>query len=483
MSRFKSFFRFRISLTLQFIAAMIVLTLTTSAALGVFFLERGKILLENDLKTKGESAAKAFRILIESGSSLSDRPFLQRVAEKTVQDGDIFECSLIDPQGGQLAHVVREGGSPESRFIYYLSQPVRSSDGRVLGTLQIGLSLHKMSLEIDALKRDILFLTLGVTGAGIFLTLILTRILFRPIRKLVTATEKVGMGELVTVDIDSRDEIGDLAKAFNHMTQQLKEFRANLERKVEERTRELEKANRELKEMDETKLKFIGVASHELKTPLTAVKANIGFMLSEKGGKVPEYMKPYLLTIHRNTNRIERTMDHMLDLARIKAGHLLLSRERISLSEVIGNYINEIKSVDKKIIILVNIPDRLFVNADRDGLHDIFINLLSNAFKFTADGGEVTINASPQNEFVLHEIRDTGIGIEAGEIERIFEEFYQVDAGKHGGTGLGLAITKRLVEEHGGKIWAESHMGRGSSFYFTLPIARQEVMNGRVLHP
>ena len=167
---------------------------------------------------------------------------------------------------------------------------------------------------------------------------------------------------------------------------------------MEERTRELEKANRELKEMDETKMKFIGIASHELKTPLTAVKANIGFILSEKGGQIPDYLKSYLHTIQRNTNRIERTMDQMLDLARIKSGHLILSQERIALSEVVGAYINEIKPVDKNLSIVVDIPDRLSVKADRDGLHDIFINLLSNAFKFTADGGKMSIHASVQSE-------------------------------------------------------------------------------------
>jgi len=471
MSRFKDFFSFRLSLTLQFILAMIVMMLIMSVGFGMFFLGREMTLLQGELKTKGETAANAFSFLIESGIGLSDRPFLQRVALKMAEDKDIFQCSLFDPHGERLAHVVREGGVPDSSFIYYLTQPVRSKDGHVIGSLQLGLSLRKLNREMETLKTEILFLTMGMTGAGILLILMLTRILFRPIRTLMTATEKVGMGELVTVDIESRDEIGELAKAFNHMTLQLKDSRMDLERKVEERTRELEKANLELKDMDETKLKFIGVASHELKTPLTAVKANIGFILSEKGGRIPDYMKSYLLTIQRNTSRIERTMDHMLDLARIKSGHLVLSRERISLSEVIEAYVNEIKPVEKKLSILVDIPDTLSVKADRDGLHDIFINLLSNAFKFTPDGGEVSIHASAQSEFVLHEIRDTGIGIPEDQIEKVFEEFYQIEAGKHGGTGLGLAITKRLVEEHGGTIWATSHVGKGSSFYFTLPMA------------
>ena len=159
----------------------------------------------------------------------------------------------------------------------------------------------------------------------------------------------------------------------------------------------------------------------------------------------------------------------MLDLARIKSGHLLLYREPILLSEAIGGYINEVKPVDKNLTVQVDVPEDLSVYADRNGFHDILVNLLSNAFKFTSDGGQIEIVASRRDEYILHEIRDTGMGIPEEEYEKIFEEFYQVESGKHGGTGLGLAITKRLVEEHGGKIWVESRFGKGSTFYFTLP--------------
>jgi signal transduction histidine kinase len=330
----------------------------------------------------------------------------------------------------------------------------------------------------------------------------LTRILLRPIEKLAEATEKVTLGELVqTVDIRSKDEIGDLANAFNQMTLQLKESRNNLERNVEERThqleeniaelnrartstlkmleeletakKELEMVNRELKEMDETKMKFIGIASHELKTPLTAVKANIDFILSEKEGKVPEYLKTYLLTVQRNTNRIQMRMDQMLDLSRIKSDRLLFNREPIRLSEFVGGVINEVTPVDKTLSVQIDIPQDLQLYADKNALHDIFINLLSNAFKFTGDGGQVSIIAKPDDPSMLFEIRDTGMGIPEDKLQMIFDEFYQVEGGKYGGTGLGLAIAKRLVEEQGGRIWATSQLGKGSIFYFTLPLSME----------
>jgi signal transduction histidine kinase len=238
--------------------------------------------------------------------------------------------------------------------------------------------------------------------------------------------------------------------------------------------RELEMVNRELKEMDETRMKLIGIASHELKTPLTAIKANVDFLLSEKGGKIPENLKSFLLTIQRNTNRIQMRMDQMLDLTRIKSERLLFNIEPIPISEVIGGYINEVTPVEKHLSVQVNIPPDLHIYADKNALHDIFINLLSNAFKFTGGGGQISIGASQKDQSILLKISDTGMGIPADKLQKIFDEFYQVEGGKYGGTGLGLAIVKRLVEEHGGDIWVESQFGKGSTFYFTLPLAAED---------
>jgi signal transduction histidine kinase len=510
MSRYKYFFRFRISLTFKFIVAMFFLVLMGAAAFGYFFVAREMTLLRSHIEIHGKSVSNNFSLLIQHVIGLSNREILQRMAERLVNDEDIILCTIFDNRGEKLAHAVKVGNPLDDQLTYYITHPIESKEGRRIGTLQIGFSLQKLENRMYELRRDILLVTLGVFCIGMLLTLILARVLLRPIEKLAAATESVARGELAhIVDIRSRDEIGDLARGFNQMILQLKESRNNLERNVKERTRqlaenirelsqartstlsmledlqaakrELEMVNRELKEADETKLKFIGIASHELKTPLTAIKANVDFILSEKEGKIPEHLKSYLLTIQRNTNRIQMRMDHMLDLSRIKSGHLLIYREPILLSEVIGGYINEVKPVDKNLSISVDIPEGLFIYADRNGFHDIFINLLSNAFKFTSDGGQIKIIASRKNNYILHEIRDTGMGIPNDKIDKIFEEFYQVEGGKHGGTGLGLAITRRLVEEHGGKIWVESKLGEGSSFYFTLPLSLEDE-DGRSLH-
>lgn len=498
MNRFESLFHFRIGLTLKFILAMSLLVLITSVIFGWFVMGKAMTFFEGQMEDHGKWLTRSFGPLMEQAVAQSDKALLQRMAEIFAQDEDVVQCSFTDREGRRLAHAVKDRAAESLPATHLFNQPIQSKDGSLAGTLHIELSLKRMGQEVNNLKRDVFLLAIGVIGFGILLTFIFTRILLRPIEQLVAATERIGKGEVaMMVNIPSRDEIGDLSQAFNQMTFQIQESRENLEKKVEERTRqleenieelnrarmttlrmlenlesakkELEKANRDLKEMDETKLKFIGMASHELKTPLTAIKSNIDFVLSERGGKVPRDLKPYLQTIQRNTNRIQATMDHMLDLTRIKSGRLSLSPEPILLCDVVQGYVNEIKPVDKQLTIQLEIPGTLRVLADRNGLHDIFINLLSNAFKFTSEGGSISIRAGRQDGLVVHEIRDTGIGIPEDQVVQIFEEFHQVESGKHGGTGLGLAIAKRLVEEHGGKIWAESEVGKGSTFYFTLP--------------
>ncbi len=377
-----------------------------------------------------------------------------------------------------------------------------------VGIVHLGLSLHRMDREMAKVKKNVGILIIVVMGIGIVVTILLVQIIVPPIGQLVSATQRIARGDLShPVAISTNDEIGDLAISFNQMVKQLEDSRKEfedysrtLERKVEERTtelernvrelseariatlniledineakKELEKANRELMELDEMKSKFLGTASHELKTPLTAIKANVDFILSGREGPIPRNLRQYLLTTQRNTNRIQEIMEKMLDMARIKTGKIDILVERVNLLSAVKEFVKEIKPVEKRIDIKIKIPRDIHVQADKNRLHDIYANLLSNAFKFTPPGGKVRIGARRDNDVVLAEVSDTGVGIPEDQREKVFDEFYQVDRRRYGGTGLGLAIVKGIVEEHGGKVWVDSEVGKGSSFYFTVPVAR-----------
>jgi len=510
MNPIQSLFRFRTSVTFKFIIVGIFLTLLGSVAFGYFFVAREIALLQSNLETYGKSKADNLNLLIQHVFGLSDPFLLQSIVDKIMEDEDVALCSITGPSGVKLAYAAKPAVPEEHTLTYQYVQPIKSKNGQTIGSLEMGFSFFKYNKQTNEIVKDVILITFGVMGVIILLIVIFVRVLVKNLEKLTAAARRVARGELVqTMDIRSRDEIEDLAKAFNQMTLQFKESREKLQKEMEERTllldhsldelgrakisnqkilndlestkRDLEMVNLKLKDVDVTKLIFIGIASHELKTPLTIIKSNIDFILSEKGGKLPEYLKSYLLSIQRNTNRIQTRMDRMLDLTRLRSGRLHIHREPLHLSEVVRGFINEVKLTDKNISMQLDIPKDLYVYADRNGFHDIFVNILSNAVKFTSEGGQIKIVARRRDDDILHEIRDTGIGIPKDKIERVFDEFYQVETGKHGGTGLGLAITKRLVEEHGGKIWVESQLGKGTTFYFTIPRSKENE-NGRVFH-
>lgn len=398
-----------------------------------------------------------------------------------------------------------ESGQLSELWQRLMREPVAQD---AIGVVHLGLSLHRMDAAMAGVKEHVGILMLAIVGIGIVVTIFLVDIIVNPIGQLVSATQRIARGDLShPVTINTNDEIGDLARSFNQMVKQLEDSREELEdysrtleKKVEERTaklrrnvrelsearkatlniledineakKELEKANRELMAMDEMKSKFLGTASHELKTPLTAIKANVDFILSGREGPIPRNLRQYLSTVQRNTNRIQEIMEKMLDMARIKAGKIGLLVEKVNLLRAVKGYVKEIKPIEKRLDIKIKIPRGVYVQADKDRLHDIYINLLSNAVKFTPKGGEVRITARRDNDVVLAGVSDTGVGIPEDQCEKVFDEFYQVDRRRYGGTGLGLTIVKGIVEEHGGKIWVDSQVGKGSTFYFTVPLAR-----------
>jgi len=510
MSPFKSFFRFRASIVFKSIILGILLTLLCSVSFGYFFVARETALLRSHLETYGKSKAENLNLLIQHVYGLSDPSFLQSMVDKMIEDEEVFLCSITDISNVKLAYAAKPAAPAKPAPTYQYLQPIQSKNGQAIGILKMEFSLPHYNQRINEIVKEAVLITFGLVVMIVLIISLYVKILLRPIKKLAAATGSITKGERAPgVNIKSKDEFGDLAKAIDQAALQVKQLEANFEKKVDQRTllfeetleelnrtkasaqkmlmdlestkKELDMVNRKLKEVDVTKLIFIGIASHELKTPLTIIKSNIDFILSEKEGKLPEYLKSYLLSIQRNTNRIQSRMDRMLDLSRLRSGRLHVSREPLHLSEVVRGYINEVKPPNKNISIQSDIPENLYVLADRNGLHDIFFNILSNAIKFTSEGGQINITARQKDDFIVHEIRDTGIGIPKDKIERIFDEFYQVETGKHGGTGLGLAITKRLIEEHGGKIWVESQLGKGTTFYFTLS-RLMENKNGRTLH-
>lgn len=229
-----------------------------------------------------------------------------------------------------------------------------------------------------------------------------------------------------------------------------------------------------LKELERIRQDFVANVSHELRTPLTTIKGYAETLL--EGAMKEEVAFQFVQVIKRHTDRLTKIVEDLLTLSKIESKECQLKMEVFSLRDLIDDAIGFVKepAEKKKIFISQNeIPSFLTLKADRNYLEQVLINLLDNAIKYTPEGGRITISAiENDSEEIQFSVGDNGIGIPKEDLPRIFERFYRVDKGRSqelGGTGLGLSIVKHLVQAHGGRIWVESRLGEGSTFYFTLP--------------
>ncbi|WP_334109877.1 ATP-binding protein [Thermodesulfitimonas autotrophica] len=238
---------------------------------------------------------------------------------------------------------------------------------------------------------------------------------------------------------------------------------------------ELEQKNLALEQATKAKSEFLAKMSHELRTPLNAIIGFTELLLTGAAGTLTPRQQEYLTDVHESSNHLLALINDILDLAKIESGKIELQIEEVDLFSPLQNALHLLTpEATKKDLTIENRvpPGEFLVMADAYRLQQVFNNLLSNAVKFTPTGGRVCVAACRKENMVAVTVADTGIGIKAEDIPKIFEEFKQVDssiARHYGGTGLGLAIVKKIVEMHGGTIWVESTPGKGSAFTFTLP--------------
>src|SRR5262249_10408151 len=242
---------------------------------------------------------------------------------------------------------------------------------------------------------------------------------------------------------------------------------------------EKKRYERRLKELDKMKSDFVSNVSHELRTPLTSIKGSVDNMLDGLTGALNEKQVRYLARIKSNTDRLSRLINDLLDLSRIESGGVEVRSTAFTLTALAEEVAEHLKSLAAEKLIQIEVSPRdpkVTVWADRDKVTQVLMNLLGNALKFTPQNGKVTVAVEKNgDDYVQISVDDTGPGILPEEKNKIFAKFYQIaniQKEKPKGSGLGLAISKALVEMHGGTIWVESEVGKGSTFYFTLP-ARQ----------
>jgi len=325
------------------------------------------------------------------------------------------------------------------------------------------ISIDSFSVEITE-EQAILLRTIATgiiiliaINAG-FIGFLISKTISKPIKELSKATREVEKGNYnIRLETNSCDEIGELANNFNKTTATLA------------------KINEERQEIDRAKTEFLSITSHELRSPMTPMKAQLQMLIKEYFGKLKKDQKKSLEIIIRNADRLDNIIADFLEISRIEAARLKFNFQETDINQTIEETIEFMKAfANEKNIKLVSQIDKIpIIEIDSGRLNQVLRNLINNAIKFSKENSSIEINAELKKNFILFSVRDYGCGLTAENQIRIFEPFYQVENAsqrKHGGTGLGLAICRGIVESQNGKIWVESKPLKGSKFSFTMPL-------------
>ncbi|NPA39993.1 MAG: HAMP domain-containing protein [Thermodesulfobacteria bacterium] len=363
--------------------------------------------------------------------------------------------------------------------------------GEKVGSICIKASLSELYQNLKRYLLIGLVVFLISLTVSLVLSSYLQRLISIPILKIAEAANMITKKKDYSLRVEtehSTDELGILVRSFNAMLAEIENRDANLEYLVAQRTKELEEAVERLKEIDRMKSEFLSNVSHELRTPLTSVRGFASVIKKQfekyiapnintedkKVKKAVEKIRDNLEIIISESRRLTNLINDVLDLAKIESGKIEWKIEEIDLKELFREAVKAIKPLleEKKLYIKEELKGENFkVIGDRERLFQVIMNIFSNAIKFTEKGG-ITYRIMAEDGNIVCEIEDTGCGIPKDMLGVIFEKFKQVGDAlteKPQGTGLGLPICKEIIKHHGGKIWAESDLGKGSKFVFVLP--------------
>ena len=540
--------------------------------------------LENEARITAEASSPGF--LSQDKKGVLDA-LAKRLGEQTdtrvtliALDGTVLGDSAEDPATmenhairPEIRDALSTGSGESTRYsttlgqkMMYVAVPI-SHQGEVLGIARVSLPLTAVESLVHRVTVSIIAATAIAALLGILAAWVIARITTRPIRKLTIASRKIASGELEQkITIEARDEVGELAHAFNEMSSKLKEMvetisgdRARLatildnmadgvimtdiegnilmannaagklfeikntdmanrhlievvrDHEIDEvlklclKTAETQSAQyesgtskrylrviaipiahdelsdslllfqdlTELRNLQTTRRELIGNISHEFRTPLAGIKAMVETL---RDGAVDDkkVARDFLTRMDDEVERLTQIVAELTEFSRIETGKAELSLEPVNLNLLIEEVIIQLShqverqqlSVDKKLA-----ADLRSVQADKERVRQVVVNLIHNAIKFTSPGGKITVATQTHGGSVTVDISDTGIGIAKNDLPHIFERFYKVDRARSGGgTGMGLAIAKHVVEAHGGKIRVQSEEGKGSTFSFSLSL-------------
>jgi len=522
--------------------AIILIVLISEIYMRIYFGTKDRLEIASSISRElADSVYAGIKHPMELGDSEAIRKELSDIREK-MKDVEVFICDFNQEIAysthrnrvkkkvteyiqnrdvwGVLTEILKTGAEPKidsrkpfedkvaGRRYLVVMRPVlnepdcyhcHGSSKKVLGGVVIRLDAERTYAQVEAQRnRTILIVLFLIPIAILLIYIMVNRLVRKPVESLAEKAKQFAEGDMsVSVDIKTEDEIGILARTFNYMVESVSSFSRKLEQEItrktallNERTRLLElleRANRELRELDKLKSTFLANMSHELRTPMNSIIGYTDLLIDGVDGPINEEQEKSLKKVASNAKHLLQLINDVLDISKIESGKIELHPKEIDLARLLESITPAFEPLiqQKGLSMKINISEGLpLIYADEARVKQILINLLANAIKFTQHGG-ITLTASPSErgiqqggEPILAEIcvTDTGIGIKEEDISKIFDKFVQADlttVRQYEGTGLGLSIARGLVSLHKGMIWVNSKPGEGSSFCFTLPLKKE----------
>ena len=404
-----------------------------------------KILLENSRLYGGR-----FLVLNPNGVVLMDS--FSMLLGQRMQLPEVYDIMFEDMDASYGFHRIETQSSGKIWSVNYTSAII--SEYETIGILVYSESIQDIVNRGSDMTTTLAVITVIIALLIIFLSLMLSGYITKPIKKLQDVASKIAKGELhQRVETSGNNEISRLGETFNLMSERLET-------------------------MDALKSEFVSNASHELKTPLSSMKILAQSLIYDEKADKKVY-KEFMTDINAEMDRLNDIISDLLLLTKIENDDRALNLELISFSDLVNKVVNSLRPIAraKKIKLRLSLADEISLLADELKLRIAVVNLIENAIKYTDEKGKADVRVYKKGESANMEVKDTGVGIPKSEQVKIFERFYRVDkarARNTGGTGLGLHISERVVRLHGGTISVKSAYGKGATFTLSIPIRTQE---------
>jgi signal transduction histidine kinase len=382
-----------------------------------------------------------------------------------------------------IANLLRDGKENEAMSLqltkgYPLYEQIAGLVDQIVAFEQGRMTDLRASVSAETRRTQIMLGAFMVSSIllAILLGFVISWSFILPVREAHGFLTEVAKGNFqTTIQVANRDEFGVLADRMNQMSRDLHKLDENQRVAAQE----LEKLNAQLRDANKAKSEFLANMSHELRTPMNAILGFVEMLLDDLYGEVPDNLREPLKDVQLNGKHLLNLINDVLDLSKIEAGRMELAIGEYSVQDVVDAVAAALQSLamEKGLQFVAGVePDIPLACGDGMRITQCLMNLAGNALKFTKQG-RVDVWVERRQDLLHYRVSDTGIGIPEDQLENVFGQFRQVDAAitrEFGGSGLGLNITKKIVEMHGGRIWVDSELGKGSTFFFEIPLRVDE---------